>query len=202
MVKRGLGISYSQFEEDRIVAKILSKEQITYIDVGANHPIKFNNTYLFYRNGGKGIIVEPNPMLCQKSEALRTRDEHLNIGLGEKRRTIPFYIINPDVSSTFVEETAKALVERGCVLVETKKVKVETLADIFQKYVPGGRVDILSVDTEGYDYRVLKGNDWEKYRARLIIVESREETTKKLLKRVGYKEVAKTVLNTIYIDRR
>ncbi len=53
--------SYSQCGEDLIVKFILrdvmgEKRNISYMDIGANHPIRLSNTYLFYKtnrpNGG------------------------------------------------------------------------------------------------------------------------------------------------------
>ena len=44
-------ISYAQNGEDLIIEFLLSSkkiEKITYLDIGANHPIKFNNKYRLY----------------------------------------------------------------------------------------------------------------------------------------------------------
>lgn len=35
--------------------------KLTYLDIGAAHPFHLSNTYLFYRYGAKGVLVEPDP---------------------------------------------------------------------------------------------------------------------------------------------
>lgn len=53
---QGFGhITYSQFGEDLVVANIfalLGVKRPTYLDVGANHPLKGSNTALLYARGG------------------------------------------------------------------------------------------------------------------------------------------------------
>ena len=44
-------LSFAQAGEDRILRLLfytLGKEKISYLDIGTNHPIHFNNTFLFY----------------------------------------------------------------------------------------------------------------------------------------------------------
>ena len=71
-------LSYSQSGEDRIVSNALSsmgkRSAFTYLDIGAHHPVKFSNTYLFYRLGGKGICVEPNADMAKRHRRVRPRD--------------------------------------------------------------------------------------------------------------------------------
>lgn len=57
-------ITYSQHGEDMIIANIFSILNITkptYLDIGANHPLKGSNTALLYSRGSHGTIVDANP---------------------------------------------------------------------------------------------------------------------------------------------
>jgi len=48
--------SYSQKGEDIILRRILGEKEVGfYIDIGAHHPKRFSNTYLFYKKGWRGI---------------------------------------------------------------------------------------------------------------------------------------------------
>ena len=61
--------TFSQQGEDLIVESIcgfLKIEKPTYLDIGAADPIVSNNTYLFYQQGCRGVLVEPNPAFCLK----------------------------------------------------------------------------------------------------------------------------------------
>jgi len=51
--------SYSISNVDLIIDRMFSNlNNGIYIDVGCNHPIKFNNTYLLYKRGWKGINID------------------------------------------------------------------------------------------------------------------------------------------------
>ena len=52
-------------------------EQIkgTYVDVGANHPIIYSNTYHLYRLGWSGLAIDPLP--THKKRFLKTRPKDI-----------------------------------------------------------------------------------------------------------------------------
>ena len=70
---------------------------MTYLDIGANHPVRLNNTYLFYLRGYKGVLVEPNVSLCERLRAVRPRDTTLAAGIGvtAAREADYFIMTNP-----------------------------------------------------------------------------------------------------------
>jgi len=48
--------SYSRNGEDIVIDKILRRKRPgSYIDIGAYDPLRFNNTYRFYKKGWRGI---------------------------------------------------------------------------------------------------------------------------------------------------
>lgn len=68
IIGNGSTISFSQLGQDKIVESIfmaLNISKITYLDVGANHPIECSNTALFYRGGSSGYAVEANPNFAE-----------------------------------------------------------------------------------------------------------------------------------------
>ena len=51
--------SYSISNVDLVIERIFkNKDDGIYIDVGCNHPIKYNNTYLLYRKGWNGLNID------------------------------------------------------------------------------------------------------------------------------------------------
>jgi hypothetical protein len=53
-------ISYAQCGEDLIVDFVFSglkPPSISYLDIGAHHPTHLSNTYLFYRRGFAGFVL-------------------------------------------------------------------------------------------------------------------------------------------------
>jgi FkbM family methyltransferase len=58
------------------------------------------------------------------------------------------------------------------------KIEVTTLGHFFEERDLGdGQVDVLKVDTEGFDFHVLKGFPWEKCRPRVILCEFEDQRT-------------------------
>ncbi len=97
----------------------------------------------------------------------------------------------------------------GHPLKETIKIPIKPLKNILEEHAKGKEIDIMSIDTEGFDMEVLESNDWTKFRPRFLIIEtleySRDEEGKKLndtfdsyAEKIGYKKFAETYINTIY----
>lgn len=202
--------SYSQLGEDLIVSFFLpGLKKGSYVDIGANNPVYLNNTYLFYKKGWSGLCIEPNSLECKLIRQVRPRDQVLNIGLGAKAGEMDFYILNPDTLSTFSSSEAERMKGLGHKIAEVRKVPVKTLAQVLEEF--NRPVDLLTIDTEGMDLEILKSNNWEKYRPKIIIAETidyhgnRGERTNKLydefLSQQGYIKLADTHINGIYAEK-
>lgn len=51
-----------------------------YVDVGAHHPMRFSNTYFFYRMGWSGINIDAMPGSMKEFKKYRRRDINLELG--------------------------------------------------------------------------------------------------------------------------
>lgn len=204
--------SYSQVGEDLILNFLLkNKKNGFYIDVGANDPKRFNNTYFFYKKGWRGINIEPNKKKIKFFNFWRSRDLNLNFGVGTNKGEMTFYNFKEDTLSTFSKLVADDYVGMGHKILNVEKVQILSLKEIFDKFLKEIKIDFLSVDTEGNDLDVLKSNDWSKYRPEFLIVETleykKDDSAKKLnvtyddyLKSINYEKIAETYINTIYRD--
>lgn len=164
--------TYSQDGEDLILLRLLPEKSGTYVDVGANHPFKLSNTYSFYRKGWSGICVEPMPFLYSLLKKWRRRDICLNMGLGRTQGKLKFHVLTPHVLSTFREDAVDELVKCGKARIEEIiEVPVFPLATILNEQLRGRSIDLLCIDTEGFDLEVLESNDWGLFRPRVILVE-------------------------------
>lgn len=198
-IKRLFLKSYSENYEDIIIDDLLgNKRNGFYVDIGANDPLRGNNTMRFYKRGWSGINIEPNKAHCRKFVAKRPRDITLNIGISQKAGKGIFFSFFPDTRSTFSETCAKRLVNRGFKLVSSSEIELRPLADILEEYGNNRTIDFMSVDTEGYDKQVLLRNNWDKFRPLIICVESGDESIGQLLSELGYFKVASTRDNLIY----
>ncbi len=198
-----------------------------YVDVGAYHPKLFSNTYLFYKKGWRGVCVEPNPTMAKIYKIARPRDVLVNCGIaggmtpplkGNGKKTMEYFEFENSAANTFSVEQAEKNQKVGRKLISKKQIKIKTLKEILDEYVPKGqKIDLLSVDVEGMDEEVLRSSDWRKYRPRVIICEDLEFDLDDLyrfrvkpgmtgkrsgvvgfLERKGYKLVAKTPYSLIF----
>lgn len=213
-VARGFfGGSYSQQGEDLFMAKLLKKKNGFYVDIGANDPDRFSNTKLFYKKGWSGINIEPDADLFKKLSHHRERDINLNIGIGEERSNLVFYQLVPHTLSTFSKEDADTSVRQGFRLLGTVSVPVERLEDVLSREADGREIDFMSIDTEGFDMQVLRSNNWERFRPRLICIESvvhtldgknnqKQDEHEQYLTALGYEKIFDNGLNSIYEDRK
>jgi FkbM family methyltransferase len=199
---------FSQHGEDQFLLTYFNnKKNGLYIDVGANHPFKISNTYLLYRNGWSGVTIEPIPHLYRKHKKIRSRDINLNCGIGEKRGKIKFFELIPRVLSSFDETICDNLIKSGQATLRRKyEINVVTLDDIYNDYIKTRNVDILSIDTEGYDLQVLKSLDWNQWSPTMVICEtkdligdSRESIIDDFLTIHSYRKIKTFVCNDIYI---
>jgi FkbM family methyltransferase len=204
--------SYSQKGEDLVIDKLLgNKKRGFYIDVGAYAPDRFSNTKHFYEKGWRGINIEPDYEQYTAFVLKRKRDINLNIGIGQEKKKLSFFRFFPATLSTFSESEAKKYKKMGYKFLGTRNVKVIPLKDVFRLYTKGKSVDFLSVDTEGFDMEVLKSNNWEKFKPKLICIESSSHSLSKtskqynyatFLSQFGYKKVYDNNLNSLFLHQK
>ncbi len=169
---------YSQNREDIILKCFLSDiYKGFYIDVGANHPDIHSVTKLFYEEGWSGINIEPQEKGYEMLQEARTRDINLRVAVGSVKSNLEMTIYpEGDGLSTLAphmvaqHKRSKGEATRNSKLI---KVKVVSLENILKDNLPEGRsIDFLKVDVEGFEREVLLGNNWDKYRPKVICIEA------------------------------
>jgi FkbM family methyltransferase len=205
--------SFAQSGEDLIVAFIfnyLKIPGISYLDVGAWHPIEVNNTYLFYKMGWRGVLVEPNVTMCEELRAVRPEDTTLAAGIGVTAvREADYYIMTEPAWSTFSKEEAEHQTKVTAGRISIRKVVKMPLLDIndvMNKHFEEGP-DFLSIDAEGLHLAILKSIDFERFRPKVICVETLVSGTNRtdpevpaFLEAEDYVVRGQTFPNTIFVD--
>jgi len=162
-------VTYSQYNEDIILRALFHDvKKGFYIDIGANFPTVDSVTKVFYDIGWTGINIEPLTRAYLKLKQSRVRDVNLNLGVGSKVGVASFREY-PDLSghSTFEDSQKDAHKEKSL----DYKVKLTTLNALFETYQVK-HVHFLKIDVEGYEQRVLEGNDWSKNRPEVVCIEA------------------------------
>lgn len=167
--------SFAQVGEDRILERyfIEKKGPGFFVDIGANHPYIYSNTYKFYLQGWRGINVDATPGTKKLFEPLRPRDITVEAGVSLQPSELDFYMFENSVFNTLDKQTAEEHCRHFSMQVkEIIKVKTDTLANLLDNYLPAGqKIDFMTIDVEGLDMDVLRSNNWEKYRPEVLVVE-------------------------------
>ncbi len=170
--------------------------------MGANHYRRSNNTYLFYKNGARGICVEADPFLCRRLRCHRKYDKVINCAVGvEDGREVEFYILSLPTRSSMDKEAVQDSVSKGLKIKETIKlpcISINTLLE--QSQIVS---DYMSIDIEGMDYTVLRSIDFSKYKIKVIVAEYSDEIIdgkdmNQFMKECGYNVYKKNRTNVIY----
>lgn len=208
-------ISFSQCGEDSIVKFIfdyLKIENPTYIDIGAHHPYYISNTALLYKNGSRGINIEPDPTLFKEFIKYREEDINLNFGISDVENELDFYIISSPTLNTFSKEEAEKYIHEGDFVIKSiEKIMVKTLNNVLKEYSNGVFPQFLSIDAEGVDEIIIKEINFENNYPIVICIETISFSTSgngmknfKLIKYIeskGYLIYADTNINTIFVRK-
>ena len=197
----------------RVVCEFLRFHPITYLDLGAHHPIAGNNTYLFYEKGYRGVLVEPNPALWEVLAATRPGDSLLRAGIGAGGQSeADYYVISGDGGlNTFSKDMAQSYAASTKGRYSIEKVLRLPLLDINEVMLKqwDGPPHILSIDTEGYELPILQSLDFGRLRPNVVCVDTLEFGTRRLrgealelMAAKGYDLRGATFVNTIFVDRR
>lgn len=217
LIKPIIGVrSYSQAGEDRILAFLFDTmgiRNISYLDIGANHPEICNNTYLFYRKGSKGILIEPDPAFNKVLQKARPDDKVVQAAISDKETgEADFYIFNESSINTLSKEEADLREQSGKYYIkETQKIQLLTIQKIITDYMNNNIPHLISLDVEGVDYDVLNAFDFSKYPVPVWVIETCEysenhikpKTTSiiDLMRSKGYFTYADTYINTIFVNK-
>jgi FkbM family methyltransferase len=167
-------VSYSQQGEDLTILRLLGyKSNGFYIDVGAFNPVKYSNTHLFYKNGWRGINIEPNPDARAEFLKQRENDLNLNIAIGNSNEELSYYKFNDPALNSFSKEHVEKWDRiNGFHLTDVIKIEMHRLEDVLAQYLAvDQKIDFMTVDVENFDLEVLKSNNWNLYRPYLLLVE-------------------------------
>jgi hypothetical protein len=202
--------SYSHQGEDRILTALFAGTPDRlgfYVDVGAHDPMRFSNTYLFYRRGWRGVNIDATPGSMRPFEKHRPRDTNIETGIGSAATTVPFYMFNEPALNSFDKELSESRNTGPYKITEVVHIPVAPLRDVLRGHLPGEQLpSFLDVDVEGRDLDVLQSNDWSAFRPTFVLAECLGSTIEEaihgpvteLMSSVGYQLIAKTGHTAFY----
>ena len=142
-----------------------------YIDIGAGHPVADNVSLWFYERGWSGIVVEPQAALAGLYAHVRPRDAVVRSLVGRAPGEATFHRFGRfhGLSTMLAGHAALAAGLGESASIET--VPVTTLAQICASH-GAQAIDFLKIDVEGAEADVLAGNEWGRFRPKVIVLEA------------------------------
>ncbi|WP_336755600.1 FkbM family methyltransferase [Pantoea sp. USHLN298] len=199
-------VSYAQNYEDIMLWRALKHiENGFYVDVGANDPIIDSVTKLFYDAGWSGINIDPVEKFIEKYHLLRERDISIAKAVSDEKGVMQLWQCDVPGWSTLDKDVAAKHESEGYEGYWSE-VSINTLAAILEEQNIAD-IHFLKIDVEGAEYAVLKGNDWNKYRPWIVLIEATVPNTQisdydeceKLLLNNNYHHVFSDGLNRYYV---
>ncbi len=187
---------------DVIIENIFRKKNDGfYIDVGCQHPIKNNNTFLLYKKGWKGINIDLDIDNINLFNIARPKDDNINIAVSNKVGETDLYFYHKKSPINTIDKRTSDFQKAH--VSEIKKVKTNTLVNIINssKYY-NNKIDLLTIDVEGHEINVLEGFDFNFNKPDVIVVEYLDLSAKKLeVKNLDIEKIFKTEIYNFLISK-
>lgn len=202
---------YAQEGEDIVLSRLLGGDaKGFYVDVGAHHPVRYSNTFRFYRRGWRGLNIDARPGMKALFDAARPRDINVECAVGPRAGEAVFFRFEEEAVNTMDARLAATRQKQGFKLRDKLTLAVLPLSELLRRHLPAGQgIDFLSVDVEGLDFEVLKSCDWKRFRPKIVVAECIDVALEhagsgrvgSLLKKAGYAPVAKTLYSVFFMRK-
>jgi FkbM family methyltransferase len=171
-------------------------------DIGAPIPLEYtrlgSNTSELLDLGWKGLYVEPVSEFLLQCSALHKNNLDrltlLNCAAGDKDEELVIGDGESLVSNSFNANLGYI----------RRTVQCKPTNAILDKFCPTTKINLLSLDVEGFEDRVLRSIDFDKYQFQMMIIEIDKvsaDTVGSIIPNY-YEKVADDGLNALYLNRR
>ena len=150
-----------------------------YIDVGCNHPIKFNNTYLLHKRGWSGINIDSDHTSIELFNKFRSNDFNVRNIVSEDENVKKLYFYHKrSALNTLSKELVDSRLSKPSKVIEEKSVTLNKIIE--DSPYKNSKINLLSIDIENHEVEVLKNFNFSKYNVDVLIVEITDTNLKEL----------------------
>lgn len=153
----------------------------TFIDIGAYEPINISNSYHFERNNWDVFCLEANTLLIENLKHYRKNVYNYAV-YDENKENVEFSVVKAGygggsgmagISSIELSPQYMSTFYHGGEIIKIN-VEQKTLNNIFENTIKlkSNVIDIMSIDVEGGELKVLKGLDLTKYTVKIFCIEN------------------------------
>lgn len=174
---------------------------ILILDIGANHPTSISNTYLLYRRGFSGYLIEPNHELSSLNRMFRARDHAVQMGIAPLAAIQKLQVSTTPTISSFSESH---FIKRNQTRCRVEPVPTMPLDEAFRS-IPGS-IGLLNIDVEGMNWDVLVSGLDVLRRSHYACIEHDDDAEAKrirdILCRANFNHIETLSCNQIFENRK
>ena len=152
-----------------------------FLDIGAYEPINISNSYHFEKNNWDVYCFEANTLLIDDLKKMRKNVFNYAI-YDENKNDVNFFIVKAGygggsgMAGISAVELSPQYLQSYYYGGEIIKINVEqkTINNILENEIKliRNEIDIISIDVEGGELKVLKGIDLNKYKVKIFVIEN------------------------------
>jgi FkbM family methyltransferase len=205
----------SQHHQDEFIVNYFKeKREGVFVDIGAHDGESLSNTYVLEKElGWSGICIEPMPHEYEKLKKSRNCITY-NCAIYDTNGTEKFTLVDsdgyPDMLSGItkditIKHMGNLLSEGGRLGAPLKIIDVQTR--ILNEILDENKIfeiDVLSIDVEGAELKILKSIDYDRFHFKLIIYENGENTNqvRDFLKTNGFSFYKRLGIDDAFINNK
>jgi len=164
----------SQFGEDLLVWDLFAGQtQGLFIEAGAFDGYHYSVTYALEAIGWNGLLVEPHPQAVEQCVRRRPNSTVVYAALSDRTEaSAEFTIIHDQYGGMLSHLGPDTSPERASAAQTSVKVPVTSLNELLRDH--RGEVDLVVLDVEGAEVKVLAGFDLNRFRPRMLLIEAND----------------------------
>lgn len=194
---------FAQSSLDKKLKKYIDYPNGYFVELGANDGFTASNTLYFeIKKNWRGILIEPSPNLYLSCAHYRNREGNkifcnacVPFDYAKKYVDIDYaYLmsvsrdLDKDIPDGFIEN-AKLQLDKHHKNLSFASI-ARTLSSILDESNAPETIDLLSLDAEGAELAILQGIDFNKYKFKFLLIESRSiDKLSEFLSKHGYQKI-------------
>jgi FkbM family methyltransferase len=199
---------YSQNGEDIILNELFKdKKEGFFVEIGCIDGRRFSNTLTFEERGWKGLCVEAHVGYIELLKKNRPNSIICHCAVGEQDEDDVTFYANARGSLSSLDGNRESYFrekyDKWFTGFEQQKVKKRSLNSIF-RYYNIEKIDILSLDIEGYEVQALKGLNLDHFKPRVFVIEEDNADDEVAIDRIliphGYSKAYRQAQNVFYLS--
>ena len=139
------------------------------LTLAGHHPKRGSNTYRLYKSGWRGILVDMEDDKVLAAKLARPRDIVVKAAVSDKEEKVN--IFSPSAFSTNAT-ISNEVYRNNTNYKPTSSIVTKRLDKILRDNGCPQKIDFMSIDAEGNDFKVLKSFSLDEFQPQVICVEN------------------------------